>query len=79
MAEWKDSNDSQLADEAGRRVECLASWPSQNAFCSLRFSAEDAQLFEKAREVLWPHAIMTQSAVVLSLARMTAEQVTKRK
>jgi len=42
---------------------------------TVKMSAEDHDLLQKAAEKLWPRAILTKSSIVLGLARMTAETV----
>lgn len=46
---------------------------------NVKMSPEDFQLLKKAAEKKWPDAVMTNSGIVLGLARMAAkETLTKR-
>ena len=43
----------------------------------LAFSTEDYRLLAKAADAIWPKAVLTQSGIVLGLARIGAETVLK--
>src|SRR5437867_2592862 len=47
---------------------------------NVKMTQEDAELFQKAAEKRWPDAVMTNSGIVLALARIAArETLAKRK
>jgi hypothetical protein len=45
----------------------------------VKMSPEDFQLLKKASEKKWPDAVMTNSGIVLGLAKISARAVLKRK
>jgi hypothetical protein len=46
---------------------------------NVRLSAEDFNLIQKAATVLWPDAVLTNSGVLLGLAKIAARDVLKGK
>ena len=46
---------------------------------SMRIAEEDMALLMRAAQKLWPRAVMNRSAVMLSLAKMAAEDALKKK
>ena len=44
---------------------------------TVKMSAEDYELLEKAAETLWPGAVLSRSSIVLGLARMGADAALK--
>jgi hypothetical protein len=46
---------------------------------TIRLTPGDMETLKKAGEALWPGAVLTQSGIVLGLARMMAESVLKKK
>ena len=46
---------------------------------TVRMSEEDEARFQQVAQRLWPNAVMSRSAVILSLARMCADTHLKRK
>jgi hypothetical protein len=46
---------------------------------TVKMSAEDEALFNKAASTIWPGAPVTKSGIILGLARMGAEAVLKGK
>jgi uncharacterized protein (DUF1778 family) len=46
---------------------------------NVKMSAEDFTLLRKAANVLWPHAIVSNSGILLGLARLAAKDILKRK
>jgi uncharacterized protein (DUF1778 family) len=47
---------------------------------NVKMTQDDAELFQRAAEKRWPDAVMTNSGIVLALARIAArETLTKRK
>jgi uncharacterized protein (DUF1778 family) len=42
---------------------------------NVRLSAEDFDLIKKAAAKLWPNAVLSNSGILLGLARMTATEV----
>jgi len=47
---------------------------------NVKMTQEDAELFKRAAEKRWPDAVMTNSGIVLALARIAArETLGKRK
>jgi hypothetical protein len=45
---------------------------------SVRMSVEDLDLLKQAADTLWPKAILTNSSIVLGLARIGAEKALER-
>jgi hypothetical protein len=45
---------------------------------NVKMSPEDFQLLKKAAETKWPDAVMTNSGIVLGLARIAARDVLKK-
>ena len=46
---------------------------------NVKMSAEDFALLQKAANVLWPGAVLTNSGIVLGLAKLGANQGLKKK
>jgi len=46
---------------------------------NVKMSAEDFALLQKAANVLWPGAVLTNSGIVLGLAKLGASQASKKK
>jgi hypothetical protein len=46
---------------------------------TVKMSAEDFTLLQKAADAIWPKAVLTRSSVVLGLARIGAETALKTK
>jgi hypothetical protein len=46
---------------------------------NVKMTAEDFALLQKAAEKRWPDAIMTNSGIVLALARIAARQILGKK
>jgi len=46
---------------------------------NVKMSEEDFQLLSKAAEKLWPDAILSNSGILLGLARITAKNVLEKK
>jgi hypothetical protein len=46
---------------------------------NVKMSEEDFQLLSKAAEKLWPDAILSNSGILLGLARITAKNVLAKK
>lgn len=46
---------------------------------NVKMTEEDFELLKKASEKRWPDAVMTNSGVVLGLAKIAARQTLKRK
>jgi hypothetical protein len=46
---------------------------------NVKMTQEDADLFAKAAEKRWPDAVMTNSGIVLALARIAARETLGRK
>jgi hypothetical protein len=46
---------------------------------TVKMTAEDFALLQKAADTIWPKAVLTRSSVVLGLARIGAESVLKTK
>ena len=46
---------------------------------TVKMTAEDFALLQKAADAIWPKAVLTRSGVVLGLARIGAESVLKTK
>jgi hypothetical protein len=46
---------------------------------NVRLSVEDFNLIERAANVLWPDAILTNSAILLGLAKIAARDILKGK
>jgi uncharacterized protein (DUF1778 family) len=44
---------------------------------TVKMSAEDYSLLQKAANTIWPKAVLTRSSIVLGLARIGAETVLK--
>jgi uncharacterized protein (DUF1778 family) len=44
---------------------------------TVKMTAEDYALLQKAADTIWPKAVLTRSSVVLGLARIGAESVLK--
>jgi hypothetical protein len=44
---------------------------------TVKMTAEDFTLLQKAADTIWPKAVLTRSSVVLGLARIGAESVLK--
>jgi uncharacterized protein (DUF1778 family) len=42
---------------------------------NVRMSSEDYDLIQKAANVLWPDAVLTNSGVLLGLAKITARKI----
>lgn len=53
--------------------------PKRTENVSLRVSPEDLELFKQAAQKLWPGATLTQTSIILDLARLHAEAVLKRR
>jgi hypothetical protein len=49
----------------------------RSVLVSVRLTPSDLEKFKEAAELLWPGAVLTQSSIVLGLARMAAESVNK--
>jgi len=45
----------------------------------VKMSSEDFTTLRKAANVLWPDAILSNSAIILGLARLAAKDILKRK
>ena len=45
---------------------------------NVKMSPEDFQLLKKAAEKKWPDAVMTNSGIMLGLAKLTAKQILHR-
>jgi len=45
---------------------------------NVKMSPEDFQLLKKAAEKKWPDAVMTNSGIVLGLARIAAREVLRK-
>jgi hypothetical protein len=45
---------------------------------TVKMTAEDYTLLQKAADTIWPKAVLTKSSVVLGLARIGAESVLKK-
>jgi len=46
---------------------------------NVRMSTEDYTLIQSAANVLWPDAVLTNSGILLGLAKITARQVLQEK
>ncbi len=46
---------------------------------TVKMTAEDFALLQKAADTIWPKAVLTRSSVVLGLARIGAETALKTK
>ncbi|MCL2660422.1 MAG: hypothetical protein FWD64_07905 [Acidobacteriaceae bacterium] len=46
---------------------------------NVRLSVEDDKLIKKAADILWPDAVLTNSGIVLGLARIAARDTLKSK
>ena len=46
---------------------------------SVKMTADDLKLFQRAADELWPKAVLTKSGIVLGLARIGAESILKDK
>jgi len=46
---------------------------------NVKMSAEDFAFLQKAANVLWPGAVLTNSGIVLGLAKLGANQASKKK
>jgi hypothetical protein len=46
---------------------------------NVKMSAEDFDNLQKAANVLWPDAILSNSGILLGLARLSAKEVLKKK
>jgi hypothetical protein len=46
---------------------------------NVKLSPEDFNLLKKAAEKKWPDAVMTNSGVVLGLAKISAREILKKK
>ena len=44
---------------------------------SVRLTPRDLESFKEAANILWPGAVLTQSGIVLGLARLMADKVKK--
>jgi uncharacterized protein (DUF1778 family) len=44
---------------------------------TVKMSADDLALLQKAADTIWPKAVLTRSSIVLGLARMAAESILK--
>ena len=44
---------------------------------TVKMSAEDYELLEKAADAIWPGAVLSRSSIVLGLARMGAKTALK--
>jgi hypothetical protein len=57
----------------------LAVHEKRSESVSVRLTASDLEKFKKAAGILWPGAVLSQSGIVLGLARMAAEAVLLKK
>jgi hypothetical protein len=46
---------------------------------NVKMSAEDFDNLQKAANILWPDAILSNSGILLGLARLSAKEVLKKK
>jgi hypothetical protein len=46
---------------------------------NVKMSAEDFATLQKAANTLWPEAILSNSAIILGLARLAAKDILKRR
>jgi uncharacterized protein (DUF1778 family) len=46
---------------------------------NVRMSEQDFDLIKKAAKTLWPHAVLSNSGILLGLAKMAASQVVEKK
>jgi len=46
---------------------------------TVKMTAEDFALLQRAADTIWPKAVLTRSSIVLGLARIGAENVLKKK
>jgi hypothetical protein len=51
----------------------------RNVQVNVKMTAEDFQLLKKAAEKKWPDAVMTNSGIVLGLAKIVARQIVGKK
>ena len=51
----------------------------RTAQVNVKMNEEDFALLRKAADKRWPDAIMTNSAILLALARISARQILKKK
>jgi hypothetical protein len=52
--------------------------PKRTEAVTVRLSPQDLDLFKRAADSLWPGAVITQSGILLGLARIAAEGVLKK-
>ena len=57
------------------RIECRG---KRTTSVTVKMSAEDYALLEKAADALWPGALLSRSSIVLGLGRMGADAVLKK-
>jgi uncharacterized protein (DUF1778 family) len=46
---------------------------------NVKMSAEDFTALQKAANILWPEAILSNSGIILGLARLAAKDILKKK
>jgi hypothetical protein len=46
---------------------------------NVKLSADDFAMLKKASDTLWPRAIVSNSAIILGLAKIAAEDIIKQK
>jgi hypothetical protein len=51
----------------------------RTAAITVRLTESDLKNLRHAADILWPGAVLTQSGIVLGLARLKADEVLKRK
>ena len=52
-----------------------ASMNKRTTSVTVKMTAEDYDLLEKAADHIWPKAVLTRSSIVLGLARIGAESI----
>ena len=57
----------------------MQSNPKRTTQVNVKMSAEDFATLQKAARVLWPGAVLTNSGIVLGLAKIGATEALKRK
>jgi uncharacterized protein (DUF1778 family) len=63
-----------LKKDAESRIECMG---KRTTSVTVKMSAEDYELLEKAADAIWPEAVLSRSSIVLGLARMGAKAALK--
>ena len=58
-----------------KRIECRG---KRTTSITVKMTAEDYALLEKAADALWPGALLSRSSIVLGLGRMGADAVLKK-